>query len=841
MASWWRRVVRCLAVVAVLGFGTSASAQGNLPNPTLNLVTPAGAQVGTSVEITVAGDSLDALTTLTCTQPRVVFKRVNEKQFLATIPADAEPGSYEIRAVGRHGISSSRSFLIGRYTEIRDASNNDSADKAQVLNSDVTVNGAIETGGDQDFYQFTASRDERVVIECWAERIDSPLRAVLEVYDESGKRLAVNRGFFGIDPLIAFSPPADGRYFVRLHDLVFAGSAEHVYRLDIGTGPRVVFSVPPVVQRGKTSRVTLFGWNLNGPRDTEPVAAVNASVVATETPKSETQTADKQRPPLEQFDRVEVDLDAPHNPSLLSLRLRPAQATIDGFAYLHPGSQVPLLIGIAEAPVQIEEADNHTPTTAQPITVPTTIGGQLIAGNERDWFAVDVRRGEVLWIDAWGERLGSPVDLDVSLFDGTGTNELARFEDQVHNIDGKQFPTAHLDPAGRWVAPEDGRFLIVVRNLIGGLDEDPRRIYALNVRREVVDFDVVVVPRPESPSSLNVSRNGRVLADLLAFRRQGMTGAIRVFARNLPAGITCPDVWLGPGIDRAPLVLSAHRDTETSLASLELIAEAKDAGERRVQAGTMVRGGTPNGWGRLSADLPLAVAGHAPLRITANGHELRTHHLYGDLKVRHSPGGVLDVAVNVERDAPSHQAEVKLIGVGLPAGIQNQIATIPSGKNKGYLSFYLPPGLALGKYTLAVQAETTIPHPEKSGQSQSITVVSDPVTFEVHKPGFIVQTDPYAPKQIRRGETVKLNYTAKRINGFIGKIHTEIFAAGPVIGIRGRGVTFVSQTNSGTIQIVANDDAPLGKQPFLRLYGVGVVEDEVVYHGSKFFELEIVE
>ena len=70
---------------------------------------------------------------------------------------------------------------------------------------------------------------------------------------------------------------------------------------------------------------------------------------------------------------------------------------------------------------------------------------------------------------------------------------------------------------------------------------------------------------------------------------------------------------------------------------------------RLARGGVVVRTGLPSGWGRLTSQIPLAVAGDAPVRITANGHGTRNHHLYGDLKVRHSPGGILDVAIHVER------------------------------------------------------------------------------------------------------------------------------------------------------------------------------------------------
>jgi hypothetical protein len=257
----------------------------------------------------------------------------------------------------------------------------------------------------------------------------------------------------------------------------------------------------------------------------------------------------------------------------------------------------------------------------------------------------------------------------------------------------------------------------------------------------------------------------------------------------------------------------------------------------------MIRGGLPTGSGRLTGELPVAITGEARIQITADGHETREHQLYGNLKVRHSPGGILDVAVRVARRDTGHSTAVKLVGVGLPGMIANQTATIPPGEDKGYVSFYLPHSLPVGTYTLAIRAETTVPIPGQN-KTQNIAVHSNAVTFQVHPPAFRLDLDLSAPRKLKRGEIVQVGYTTRHINGFISKIHTELAAPGKVTDVgrlRGRGVTSVGQTESGTIQIIANEDAELGTQPFLRLYGVGVVEDEAVYHGSCFLELEIVE
>ena len=99
-------------------------------------------------------------------------------------------------------------------------------------------------------------------------------------------------------------------------------------------------------------------------------------------------------------------------------------------------------------------------------------------------------------------------------------------------------------------------------------------------------------------------------------------------------------------------------------------------------------------------------------------------------------------------------------------------------------------------------------------------------------------------RKVKRGETFQIRYGSRRRNGFIGKMHTELAVPGIVTdvpGLRGRGETFVGQTDRGSLQVVVNDDAPLGPVQNLRLLTVGVIEDEPVLQGAVFLDLEIVE
>jgi len=791
----------------------AANADLSAQPPSLEAIFPAGGQAGQAMEISVHGSQLESLTELRCSVPGSRCELAGSGVFRFTLPGETAAGHFDVWGSGPNGVSAARSFVVGPQPERLEVEPNDARETATHVPLNSVINGRI-TGADPDWYRFEAKRGTRVVIECVAERIDSTLRAVLEVTDAAGRRLAVNRGYFGIDPAVVLTVPEDGEYLVRMQDLVGAGSPLHVYRLAIGTGPRVVFTVPNVIERGTTSRVAVYGWNLPGGTDEDG------------------------------FDRLEIDIRADETGGSSPALWRSTQSAIAdaSMTYMFPDASMPVVFGLSDAPVIVDGGHNRTAVAAQDIAVPSDVSGQLSDGDECDWYAAQLQRGEVLYLDAFGERIGSPVDLQLSVSDSEG-NELAAFGDEPSNFGGT-FTTNHLDPGGRWVCPADGRYLVSIRNLTGGLSRDPRRTYRISVRREEPAFHVVARAPGEGSAGLNVAHGGRVAVDLVAIRERGMDGAIRVSARNLPPGLECPDVWLGPGVSRGLLVVSADDATSVSLSDLTLDAAADNsaAGPQRVEYGTIVRSGTPGGRGRLTSSLPVGVTGTALVRMTARADEPLPHHLYGDLKLRHSPGSILDVRVEIARRESTHLAPVKLVAAGLPDGIENTSAIIPAGDQSGWISFRLPPDLATGTYSLVIKGETTAAGAD--GKVEAVQVVSNPVSFRVEPAAFRVEIDPFSVTQVRRGETFTLAYSAKRMNGFIGKLHTELAVPGKVTdvpGLRGRGETFVSQTESGSLQVVVNDDAPLGPQRFLRLLTVGVVEDEPSYFGSCWVPLQIVE
>src|SRR5262249_4355309 len=129
------------------------------------------------------------------------------------------------------------------------------------------VNGVIASPTDVDYFVFAGKKGQRVLIHCVAAALDSRLLAGMELYDSAGKHLGSSRYVRDQDPLLDYTVPQDGDYYLRLAEYTHTqGSAEHFYRLKISTTPWIDAISPLAVEPGKKANVTIFGRNLPGGR-----------------------------------------------------------------------------------------------------------------------------------------------------------------------------------------------------------------------------------------------------------------------------------------------------------------------------------------------------------------------------------------------------------------------------------------------------------------------------------------------------------------------------------------------------------------------------------------------
>src|SRR5947209_10650326 len=261
--------MRILSVFVLLLFATVAYAE--LPAPRLDRITPLGGAAGSSVEVEIVGADLEEADRMLFNHPGIMAEHVKDRKFKVSIAADVPSGPYDARVVGKYGVSSPRLFAVSHdVVEVQEKEPNDDAATAQAVEVNSVVNGASDQGRD-DVFRFPAKQGQRIVVECFAQRLDSQLDGILTLTDKDGRQLASSRGYFGRDPLVEFVAPAGGDYFVTLHDLAYLGG--HPYRFLITDRPHVENVFPRAVQRGKASAVTVYGRNL-GP-NARPSLIVN--------------------------------------------------------------------------------------------------------------------------------------------------------------------------------------------------------------------------------------------------------------------------------------------------------------------------------------------------------------------------------------------------------------------------------------------------------------------------------------------------------------------------------------------------------------------------------------
>jgi hypothetical protein len=106
----------------------------------------------------------------------------------------------------------------------------------QKVDFPAVVNGRISKSGHADHWSVALRKNEVIEFDLKAQRLGSPLSAVLSVLDQDKVLAQADSGPGGrVDPLLSFTAPADGTYTIRVASRFrSAGGPEYAYRLRIG-------------------------------------------------------------------------------------------------------------------------------------------------------------------------------------------------------------------------------------------------------------------------------------------------------------------------------------------------------------------------------------------------------------------------------------------------------------------------------------------------------------------------------------------------------------------------------------------------------------------------------
>lgn len=659
--------------------------RADLPMPRFDRLTPLGGAAGSTVEIEVAANDVEDAKTLLFDHPGLTAVPVEgkEKRFAVTIAADVPTGSYDAWLVGRYGVSNPRLFAVFHgLTVVAETEPNNSLETAQLVSLNAVVQGTSD-GNDQDVFRFTARRGQRITIRCDAQRLDSPLDPTLGLATASGAPLAINSDYFGRDPLIDFTAPADGDYAATVNDLSYRGGMP--YLLFLTDQPQTENAFPRAVQAGKATEIVFYGRNYGS--GSKP---------------GEWRIGDL---PFDEF-RMPVTPPATvtttggfvfgDHPTDHVATTTASTCTLTGFQARPPlaadqGRSVPLLV--TDHPVTLEQEPNDKPESAQRFAVPGVVSGRFDAPRDGDWYEFETTEGGQYWCDVYCERIAGRGDPYVAVYDEKGA-KVVEIDDYGHRI--KAFDGHLRDPSGpvNLAANKKYRLLVQDRYQRGGA----RYQYVLSLRRAEPDFHVAVIHRQNpGPAGTTVGRGGVTYLDAVVHLTGGFTGPVTIEAENPPPGLRVePALLAGIG---GVVVIEADEGAPDAVHLLTLVATgiSGDKTIRREVRPYTRTGGDPSPC-RPMRRLPVAVRDVAPFDVRVEPATITV-----------AAGGKADVTLKLARRWPDAKNTVTIESLSFPNGFALDKQEVKPDATALPISIAVNATTRPGDYMLVMLCQSQVP------------------------------------------------------------------------------------------------------------------------------------
>jgi hypothetical protein len=215
------------------------------------------------------------------------------------IPADTPPGTRELRLSTPLGLSNPLLFRVGTLPEFSKPAEEPPGDspppqkiqakagnqpapatprREMKITLPAVVNGQIQPGG-VDRYRFAAVKgrgllvaaDARELMPYISDAVPGWFQAAISVYDSEGKELAyADHYLFHPDPMLRCVIPRDGDYVVEIHDSIYRGRDDFVYRVTVGDASLVAGALPPSAASKSPPDAVAGGGKLPECEEVEP-------------------------------------------------------------------------------------------------------------------------------------------------------------------------------------------------------------------------------------------------------------------------------------------------------------------------------------------------------------------------------------------------------------------------------------------------------------------------------------------------------------------------------------------------------------------------------------------
>ena len=256
---------------------TAQQTFAQLPQTRITSVFPPGGQQGTTVDLTLGGGTdLDELDQMVFAHPGITAVQKLDANgnpvvntFAVTVAADVPAGLYDVRVRGLFGISNPRIFRVDALPEVAEIEPNNTLIQATPVTMGTIINGRSNAATDVDFFRVSVKAGQTLVLRSEAEKIDSPLQPMIQLFNASGRRLGESRRILAQEAAIVFTAVQDEELVVRVQDAVYGGGDQFVYRLSFDSRPLVDWVSPALVVASEPTSVTVYGRHLTNGLPTE--------------------------------------------------------------------------------------------------------------------------------------------------------------------------------------------------------------------------------------------------------------------------------------------------------------------------------------------------------------------------------------------------------------------------------------------------------------------------------------------------------------------------------------------------------------------------------------------
>jgi hypothetical protein len=688
----------------------SGTLQAQLPQTRLSAILPPGGQQGTSVDVTVTGGTdLDELTEIVFSHPGITAVQKLDgngnpitNKFSVTINADVPAGLYDVRIRGLFGISNPRIFRVGHLPEIAETEPNNTVEQAQEISLNTTVNARSNGGADVDMFRFNATAGQTVVFRSDAARLDSLMQPVLQLFDSTGRRVAMSRRVLSREAVIVYRSETDQQLLLKVHDVVYAGSNDYVYRLSVDDRPVIDYTLPPILIANQPTEIQVFGRHLPEGQATDQ--SLDGMPIA----------------------RQAITIQ-PADASSAAVGAESFAASLDSVWWNGVNGNL-IRLALAEAGGTVTLEDESLPADQDQSTpVPAILSGTFGQVGDEDRFRFEGTKGAVWQIDVISQRLGLPsnpvlvVEKVNRAEDGTETfQRLALQDDGSQNPGGNDLPTLTTDPSLTFTVPDDGLYRIRLKDLFADSRGEPDLVWCATIRPSAPDYQLVVFDSfpsadgkaPADTGAISLRKGGSYQIPIYAYRSGGHNSEINIAVEGLPEGVTCAGAVIPAGQASTTLVFSAAEGVAEQSVMAHIVGTSADAaGEksRTAQITTLVHGGV-NGLprtGRVAASLLVNVMkDQQPFSFTT-----------GTPVVDVSQDQQLLVPINVSR-RDGFDGKIDFAFAGQPGNVDVPQVSIDKGQTSAVARFYFKENAPAGKATLLVYGTSQVPYRRNPWQAE---------------------------------------------------------------------------------------------------------------------------